>query len=94
MDFDEDSSLEMEFDEDSSSEMEFGEDSSSEMEFDADSSSEMKFDYFVVRPFDDAAKKVDEILNNMLAQMKKATRQRSNNRVGDSLLGHIEEQIS
>jgi hypothetical protein len=94
MDFDEDSSLEMEFDEDSSSEMEFGEDSSSEMEFDVDSSSEMKFDYFIVRPFDDAAKKADEILNNMLAQMKKATRQRSNNRVGDSLLGHIEEQIS
>ena len=71
MDFDEDSSLEMEFDEDSSSEMEFGEDSSSEMEFDVDSSSEMKFNYFIVRPFDDAAKKADEILNNTLAQMKK-----------------------
>ena len=54
----------IEFDEDSSSEMEIDEDSSSEMELDEDSSSEF-------RPFDDAAKKADEILNNTLARMKK-----------------------
>jgi hypothetical protein len=51
--------------------MDFDEDSSSEMEFDADSSSEMEFDYFIVRSFDDAAKKADMILNNTLARMKK-----------------------
>ena len=51
--------------------MDFDEDSSSEMEFDADSSSEMEFDYFIVRSFDDAAKKADLILNNTLARMKK-----------------------
>jgi len=84
MEFDEDSSSEMEFDEDSSSEMEFDEDISSEMEFDEDISSEMEFDedaehfdvnytnvYFIVRPFDDAAKKAELIFNTTLARMKR-----------------------
>jgi hypothetical protein len=71
MNFDEDSSS---FDEDSSSETEFDEDSSSEMELDEDT---VDFDandtnvYFIVRPFDDAAKKAELILNEMLARMKK-----------------------
>jgi len=82
--FDEDSSSETEFDEDSSSETEFDEESSLETDFDADSSSETDFNedaidfdgndtnvYFIVKPFDDAAKKAELILNDTLKRMKK-----------------------
>jgi hypothetical protein len=84
MDFDEDCSSETEFDEDSCSETEFDVDSSSETEFDEDCSSETEIDvdaidfdgndtnvYFIVKPFDDAAKKAELILNNTHARMKK-----------------------
>jgi hypothetical protein len=73
-DFNEDSSSETEFDEDSSSETEFDQDSSSEMEFGEDS---VDFDgndtniYFIAKPFDDAAKKAELILNKTLVRMKK-----------------------
>jgi hypothetical protein len=82
--FDEDCSSETEFDVDSCSETEFDEDSSSETEFDEDCSSETEFDvdavdfdgndtnvYFIAKPFDDAAKKAELILNNTHAWMKK-----------------------
>jgi len=74
MDFDEDCSSETEFDEDYSSETEFDEDSSSETEFDEDA---VDFDgnetnvYFIVKPFDDAAKKAELILNKTHARTKK-----------------------
>jgi hypothetical protein len=74
----------MNFDEDCSSETEFNEDSCSETEFDVDSNSETEIDvdavdfdgndtnvYFIVKPFDDAAKKAELILNNTHARMKK-----------------------
>ena len=73
----------MDFDEDCSSETEFNEDCSLETEFDVDSSSETEFDvdavdfdgndtnvYFIVKPFDDAAKKAELILNKTHARMK------------------------
>ena len=82
--FDEDCSSETEFDVDSCSETEFDEDSSSETEFDEDCSSKTEIDvyavdfdgndtnvYFIVKPFDDAAKKAELILNNTHARMKK-----------------------
>jgi hypothetical protein len=62
------------FDVDSSSETEFDEDCSSETEIDVDA---VDFDgndtnvYFIVKPFDDAAKKAELILNNTHARMKK-----------------------
>ena len=65
---------EMDFDEESSSEMLFDKDSSLEAEFDEDA---VDFDgndtnvYFIVKPFDDAAKKAELILNNTHARMKK-----------------------
>ena len=65
---------EMDFDEESSSEMLFDKDSSLEAEFDEDA---VDFDgndtnvYFIVKPFDDAAKKAELILNETLARMKK-----------------------
>jgi hypothetical protein len=64
----------MDFDEDCSSETEFDVDSCSETEFDVDA---VDFDgndtnvYFIVKPFDDAAKKAKLILNNTHARMKK-----------------------
>jgi hypothetical protein len=82
--FDEDCSSETEFDEDSCSETEFDVDSSLETEFDEDCSSKTEIDvyavdfdgndtnvYFIVKPFDDAAKKAELILNNTHARMKK-----------------------
>jgi hypothetical protein len=63
-----------EFDEDSCSETEFDVDSSSETEIDVDA---VDFDgndtnvYFIVKPFDDAAKKAELILNETNARMKK-----------------------
>ena len=73
MDFDDDFSLETVFDDDSSSETELDEDSSSETEFDEDA---VDFDgndtnvFFIVKPFDDAAKKAELILNETLTRMK------------------------
>ena len=64
MDFDEDSSSETEFDEDSSSETEFNEDA---IDFDGNDTNV----FFIVKPFDDAAKKAELILNNTHARMKK-----------------------
>ena len=74
----------MDFDEDCSSETEFNEDCSLETEFDVDSSLETEFDvdavdfdgndtnvFFIVKPFDDAAKKAELILNETLTRMKK-----------------------
>ena len=64
----------MDFDDDFSSETEFDEDSSSETEFDEDA---VDFDrndtnvFFIVKPFDDAAKKAELILNNTHARLKK-----------------------
>ena len=64
----------MDFDDDFSSETEFDEDSSSETEFDEDA---VDFDrndtnvFFIVKPFDDAAKKAELILNETLTRMKK-----------------------
>jgi hypothetical protein len=68
------SNLKQEFDVDSSSETEFDEDCSLETEIDVDA---VDFDgndtnvYFIVKPFDDAAKKAELILNNTHARMKK-----------------------
>ena len=64
MDFDEDSSSETEFDEDSSSETEFDEDA---VDFDGNDTNV----YFIAKPFDDAAKKAESILNKTLTPMKK-----------------------
>ena len=64
MDFDEDSSSETEFDEDSSSETEFNEDA---IDFDGNDTNV----FFIVKPFDDAAKKAELILNETLTRMKK-----------------------
>ena len=63
----------MDFDDDFSSGTEFDEDSSSETEFDEDA---VDFDrndtnvFFIVKPFDDAAKKAELILNETHARMK------------------------
>ena len=74
MDFGDDFSSDTEFDEDSSSETEFNEDSSSETEFDEDAvdfDGNDTNDFFIVKPFDDAAKKAELILNETLLWMKK-----------------------
>jgi hypothetical protein len=64
----------MDFNEDCSSETEFNEDCSSETEFDVDA---VDFDgndtnvFFIVKPFYDAVKKAELILNESHARMKK-----------------------
>ena len=78
----------MEFDEDSSSEMEFDEDSDETPRLIVDAEDFEGNDtnvHFIVGPFNVAAEKTDEILNNTLARMKRQDK--------GSLLGHIEEQI-
>jgi hypothetical protein len=64
----------MEFDEDSSSEMEFDEDRDETPRLFEDAKDFEGNDtnvHFIVRPFDVAAEKADEILNNTLARMKR-----------------------